>query len=553
MNVQTIKTRGDSMSKDANEPRAFLSYARFNDQHDIDALSNLSAKLEGEIRTVTGESFKIFQDKRDIYVGQNWREQIHQTLDSVTLLIVILTPSFFRSEYCLEELQYFLAREERLKRNDLIVPIYYVDVPALNGKDHGPNDVFDVIRSREFYDWRELRFESLDSAQTRRALNRLAVQIRDTLDRLAKTPQAQPETTQGVHAAGNQRAPVAQPEETPQPARAVEQTTQTDQALNRPAGISEPPTWIVDSLRGPHRTLGSAIAVANGGDRILVRPGNYEEGFVMDKPLEIIGQGKREEIIIQAAGSNALVFRTTLGRVSNVTLRQFGGGDYFAIDIAQGRLTLENCRIESDSLAGIAIHGSGADPIIRNNLIHRCGQSGVVIFDNGRGTLEENDIANNGVCGVVIRDGGNPVLRGNQIHENKEGGIQVERDGLGRIEDNDIFKNKREGIVIKDQANPVIRLNTIYENRKAGIYVYDHGQGTLERNEIHDNQNSGIAIRTEGNPIVQRNRVTRNNGKGVWSNDRGAGVIENNDLRANNFGAFWKSPESTTRYANNQE
>ena len=541
------------MPQDANNPTAFLSYARFNDQHDVDALSNLSAKLEGEIRTVTGDSFKIFQDRRDIQVGQNWLERINQALDSVTLLVAILTPSFFRSDYCRAEMQHFLEREEKLKRSDLIIPIYYVDVPGLNGNERASNSLFDVIRSRQFYDWRELRFESLDSAQSRRALNRLAVQIRDALDRFAKSSPVEPAKSLRMEPANYQGVADPQPEETRQPARPVEQTTQTDNVLNRPAGISEPPTFVVDSLRGPYTTLASAISAANAGDRVLVRPGTYEEGLVMDKPLEIIGQGKREEILIEAAGTNALAFRTSLGRVTNLTLRQFGGGDFFAVDIGQGRLTLENCRIESDSLAGIAIHGDGADPIIRNNLIHRCRQSGVVVFDNGRGTLEENDIADNAVCGVVIRAGGNPVVRGNQIHDNRQGGVEAERGALGRIEENHIFKNQREGVVIKDQGNPVVRLNTIYKNTKAGIYVYDQGQGTLEGNEIRDNQNSGVAVRTEGNPIVQRNRITKNNGKGVWCNDHAMGVVENNDLRGNIFGAFWKSDNSTTRYAANRE
>jgi F-box protein 11 len=534
-----------AMSNDVSNATAFLSYVRFNDQHDLDALSNLVTRLEGEIHTVTGDSFKIFQDRRDIQVGQNWLERINQALDSVTLLVAILTPGFFRSEYCLAEMQHFLEREAKIKRNDLIIPIYYVDVPGLNGTDRGPNGLFEIIRSRQFFDWRELRFEPLESEQTRRALNRLAVQIRDALDCFSKSSVPAPPPTQSQTD--------RQPDQGVQLPRPVEQISQTDHAANQPTGIVEPPTFVVDSFRGPYRSLAAAMSAANAGDRILVRAGTYEEGVVMDKPLEIVGQGKPEEIVVQAVGTNALAFRTTLGRVTNITLRQVGGGDYFAVDISQGRLTVENCRVESDSLAGIAIHGGGTDPIIRNNVIHRCRQSGVVVFDSARGTLDENDISDNDVCGVVIRDGANPVLRGNQIRDNKQGGVQIEHGGLGRIEVNSVFSNRREGIVIKDQANPTVRLNTIYKNVKAGIYVYDHGQGALENNEIYDNQNSGIAIRTEGNPIIQQNRITRNNGKGVWCKDRAMGTVEDNDLRGNNFGAFWKSDDSTTRYGTNRE
>jgi hypothetical protein len=34
---------------------------------------------------------------------------------------------------------------------------------------------------------------------------------------------------------------------------------------------------------------------ARPGDRILVRPGLYQEGLMIDKPLEIIGEGPVQE------------------------------------------------------------------------------------------------------------------------------------------------------------------------------------------------------------------------------------------------------------------
>lgn len=48
----------------------------------------------------TGEEFPIFQDRNDIAWGQNWQVRIDQALDAVTLLVVIITPSFFRSPAC---------------------------------------------------------------------------------------------------------------------------------------------------------------------------------------------------------------------------------------------------------------------------------------------------------------------------------------------------------------------------------------------------------------------------------------------------------------------
>jgi parallel beta-helix repeat protein len=332
----------------------------------------------------------------------------------------------------------------------------------------------------------------------------------------------------------------------------MEQTRQSGGAAQVREGVSSPLVRVVDGLREPHLTLADVVRAAHPGDRIVVRPGTYEGGIVLDKPLELLGEGEPSGIVVEATGANALVFRATLGRVANLTFKQRGGGDYFAVDIAQGRLTLEGCRIESASLAGVAVHGAETAPIIRNNQIRRCGQSGVVVFDGASGWLEENEIVHNGAFGVLVRDVSAPVLRGNQIRDNEHGGVQFDH-GAGRLEDNEISGNRAEGVLVAAGAAPVLQRNRIFKNAKAGIYVYDQAAPVVRQNQIFDNLNSGIAIRTGGNPIIQENTINGNNGKGVWCNDQAAGVVENNNLSNNNFGAFWKSNDSSTRYVDNRE
>ena len=78
-------------------PAAFMSYVRFNDAHDDGQLSQFRERLAAEVRAQTGEEFVIFQDRNDIAWGQNWQQRIDEALDAVTLLLVIITPSLFRS------------------------------------------------------------------------------------------------------------------------------------------------------------------------------------------------------------------------------------------------------------------------------------------------------------------------------------------------------------------------------------------------------------------------------------------------------------------------
>src|SRR6266508_3273934 len=61
----------------------------------------------------------------------------------------------------------------------------------------------------------------------------------------------------------------------------------------RPGPIADEARWsappgqvtrVVDAARrGDHATIGEAIAAAAAGDRIVVRPGTYREGLILDK------------------------------------------------------------------------------------------------------------------------------------------------------------------------------------------------------------------------------------------------------------------------------
>jgi Right handed beta helix region len=90
------------------------------------------------------------------------------------------------------------------------------------------------------------------------------------------------------------------------------------------------------------------------------------------------------------------LFKASIGRVANLTLRQAGGDRrlWYGVDITQGRLDLEGCDISSESGACVAIH-DGADPLLRHNQIHDGKAIGVMVYDDGRGTLEDNDLTDN--------------------------------------------------------------------------------------------------------------------------------------------------------------
>lgn len=77
---------------------AFMSYAHENN-HDR-YLSKLRAKLELAVRDRMGTPFTLFQDLVHIHAGHKWEDRVKQYLSRSTLLLPIISPYFYNSEWC---------------------------------------------------------------------------------------------------------------------------------------------------------------------------------------------------------------------------------------------------------------------------------------------------------------------------------------------------------------------------------------------------------------------------------------------------------------------
>ena len=261
------------------------------------------------------------------------------------------------------------------------------------------------------------------------------------------------------------------------------------------------PTFIVSATgSAQYKSINQALASAPPGAHIRVQPGVYRESLRLDKPVEIIGDGRPEEIVIESLQAECVSMATEHAWLRGMTLRGRAGSNglkAYAVDIPRGKLVLEDCDITNDSSACVAIHGGEADPILR-----RC-----------------------------------------RIHHGSSGGVFVYRGGKGLIEDCHIYANARPGIAIQQGGNPLIRRTRITDGQQSGVYVYDHGLGALEQCEITANALTGVEIKQSGNPTIRNCRITGNRYQAIYIHQDGLGHIENCDLSGNPRGA-WKIDSS---------
>jgi len=288
--------------------------------------------------------------------------------------------------------------------------------------------------------------------------------------------------------------------------------------------------------RGDFTTISAALKQAPIGARVLVRPGHYNESLIMDRPIEQIGEGDRDDIVVEGAQSETLTFDTNIGFVRNMTLRQRGDNNY-CVWVKQGRLTIEECDITSRSLSCLAV-ANAADPRVRRNRIHDATSCGILLHVDARGTYEDNDIFANTFAGIQVGGKSDPIVRRNRIHDGRADGVLVIEDSRGTYEDNDIFANANSGIEVRGKSDPVVRRNRVHDGKHPGIYLHDDGRGTYEDNEISGNAFAGVRVKERGIPNVRRNKITGNGHEAVWVTDEGGGTYEDNDLRDNKRGPW---------------
>lgn len=289
--------------------------------------------------------------------------------------------------------------------------------------------------------------------------------------------------------------------------------------------------------KGDFPTIREALKNAATGARLFVRPGLYNENIVIDKNVEIRGEGSVEDIIVESANSSCILMETETASVRGLTLRGRGaksGKAFFAVDIPRGELTIENCDISSDSLSCVAIHSSWANPLIKNCLIHNGADSGIYIFDNARGQIEECDIYHNTNANVAITSGANPSIKNCRIFEGSNGGIVVWQNGAaGEIENCEIFGHRLANVGISDSANPTFRSCKIFGGRDSGVFVHRSGYGTFEDSAIHDHQKAEVVIIEKSNSSLRRCAIYNGTNSGVFIDKEARASIESCNIYDN--------------------
>lgn len=177
--------------------QGFWSYTHADDEADSGRVAELARDIAAQYEMLTGESIDVFLDRDALEWGNAWQEKVDESLATVAFFVPVLTPRYFLRPECRRELRTFAAQAERLGLSELLMPVLYVDVPAL--RDDEPSDeLIALVKNYQWANWTDLRFKERESCEYRRGVADLAARLVAANEEAAKTPLSPPVPTQLV-------------------------------------------------------------------------------------------------------------------------------------------------------------------------------------------------------------------------------------------------------------------------------------------------------------------------------------------------------------------
>lgn len=297
-----------------------------------------------------------------------------------------------------------------------------------------------------------------------------------------------------------------------------------------PVGSAAPGAVVVAADgSGDYTSLAAALKAVAPNARVVVRAGTYEESIVVDRQVEIVGEGPREGVRIVGADASCLRMEAGRARVAGLTLRGEARGEaaFFAVEVAGGELLLEECDITSTTLSCVGVHGETAAPVIRRCRVRDGADSGLYFFDGARGSVEDCEVSGHANVGVAITGGADPSVIRTHVHGGRSAGVAVWQGGLGLLEGCEIYGNRMAGLGVSEGGRPVVRACRIREGGNTGVYVHHDGEATLEDCELFGHREAEAAVTTRGKLFLKNCRVHHGRGSGVVTGEGGGVLLQN--------------------------
>ena len=211
-------------------------------------------------------------------------------------------------------------------------------------------------------------------------------------------------------------------------------------------------------------SIQAAINAAHPGDKIIVKPGIYEENITINKNITLVSESEDpSDTIVQGVDGSEDVFSVWTNGVS-----------------------IKGFSIQGAKYAGIHLFGVTDCNITNNELANNA--CGIDLYMFSSGNMLENNTIFDSVTGISLGDSWYNFLNNNSI-SNCSSGISLFDSPNNTLQNNLISKNS-EGIALTGESNSnTLTNNTINSNEITGMHIYGSSNNFIYNNYFNNTKN----------------------------------------------------------------
>ena len=172
----------------------FVSYSRKDNAQG--RVSELLERIREDYRAFAGEELVCFFDLDDIHGMEDWRHRILEGLRHSSLLLLVLSPTYVKSQYCeWESVEYLKYEHARAALGQGVAPVYFVELPGAGSPDFPAQEAawLAQVRRRTRFDlrpWHDEGAAALKQLDVRTRLEDLEKSLHERLSKLRRLADA---------------------------------------------------------------------------------------------------------------------------------------------------------------------------------------------------------------------------------------------------------------------------------------------------------------------------------------------------------------------------
>jgi len=251
-------------------------------------------------------------------------------------------------------------------------------------------------------------------------------------------------------------------------------------------------------------TITEAIDAAMSGTKIIIEPGVYHESFAIEKDVELIGNGMREQIVIESPEAVSILINTPSSKLSNLTVKGVSAHNQYGVYIEQGNVHFTNC-VFSSTEAGVGVLYEHSSAVFEN-CCFKDSNIGLLSFFGSKFTMSDCVIERNAEIGMKVSQGSDPSVNNTVFRENGTG-IVMEEGARGTLKQCEITSSEK-GVVLTSKAAPILQGCALHHNDHS-LILSEQAIGIIRHCTITDSQ-QGIDVSNNGVLHLTESRVERN-------------------------------------------